>query len=193
MLSGTIEAHGDADPTKYFQPRFRARDWHGAEDISPFIQVSATDFRVTVVNLLVPQGNGPNNRVSIKGATLQQPSKFYFEVEGVGSSGNNWFKWTLYDTENRNTELFSRVGKPAPPGQGANGSWKIPVPGNPDPLLGQPIKFWLYVDENGRVAGMDRSTGITAALKVKAFNYYPWPLNSSFEVVSAQTLYVSAN
>jgi hypothetical protein len=193
VIRGTIQPHGAAEATQYYLPRFRAWDNSGSDALSPFIQMGSTDFRVTVVKILVPDGNGPNNRVSIAGATENNVARFYFEVEGVGSSGNNWFKWSVYDTEHGNVELFSSVGKQAPRGQGANGSWKIPVPNDPDPLFGQPIKFWLYVDQRGNIRGMHRATGTTASLRVKAFNYYPWPFSTAFEVRSAETLYVSAN
>jgi hypothetical protein len=152
VIRGTIQPHGAAEATQYYRPRFRAWDSSGADNVSPFIQVGATDFRATSIRVsgLSPDPTAPT---SITGTTLAAPYRFTVSVYGCGSpaGGGKRFLWYVLDKKS-GKYLFSAVNATAPPGTGPLGVWRLD------------INVWLY-DDAGKVAGMDRSVGADAALR----------------------------
>lgn len=47
VIRGTIQPHGADEATQYYLPRFRAWDDAGSNALSPFVQLAATDFKVS--------------------------------------------------------------------------------------------------------------------------------------------------
>ncbi|GBD35201.1 hypothetical protein HRbin36_00307 [bacterium HR36] len=159
-IRGTIQPHGDANPTKYFYPRFRARDWRGAEDMSDFVQVGATDLRVNQVEI-VGLSSDANNRTSIKGFGEQNKYKFDIKIKGVGSpaGGGQGIVWSLKDKKT-GKYLYTNVYAAVPAGQGAQGQWELSIK-----------NMWIYVNNAGNIEGLERAVGQEADLVVEVYSY----------------------
>jgi hypothetical protein len=160
VIRGTIQPHGAAEATQYYRPRFRVWDSSGADNVSPFIQVGATDFRATSV-IVHGLSSDPAAPTSIRGTTLAAPYRFTISVYGCGSpvAGGKQFLWYVKDNKT-GTYLFSAVAATAPAGTGPLGVWR------------KDITIWLY-DDAGKVGGMDRSVGADADLTIEICDFRP--------------------
>jgi hypothetical protein len=177
VIRGTIQPHGAAEATQYYRPRFRVWDSSGADNVSPFIQVGATDF--TVQTITVGASLDPNNPTSIKGSTQANPSRLGITLTGVGSPpGGKAIYW--YAKDKRTGKYFaSRVYAEVPAGTGPNGAWSVNLP------------FWLFVNAAGNIEGLEKSVGQDADIVVEIYEVGLLGIRGR-HLGTSQTFYVTA-
>ncbi|GBD35205.1 hypothetical protein HRbin36_00311 [bacterium HR36] len=174
IIRGTIQPHGDANPTKYFYPRFRARDWRQAES-NPFVAaLAATDLKITEFYFKdLPANHSSENRIQIR-VSATDVTRFTMVVKGVGAAADGTtLYWTVFEDDTfNNDELWYRRTVTVSSAE-------------KDGAFTHEIGFYLFADGSQAIAGPDddsgesESDGIYGRLEKAGWIFYSWLKDTS--------------
>ena len=172
LISGVVQRHSGAEPTKQFPVKIRVTDNTDADEVSPFC--TSTNFTITSAVITPLEG--------FNGTVGNAPTQFTAVISGLGApivQRTSGFWWTVADDEDGGyDDELTNEAFITPNSLELNGAWS------------RTVTFRIHRDSNNYVAGPDGSSGrATANLYILLEDIwkinYPYELSNRVEVTAA--------